>query len=485
MERIKLKALVQEIPGLEIKGSKEIEITGLCSHSKQVAPGNLFIARRGKTLDAGPFIEEAVKAGAVAVLTDIYNPFLPVAQLIHSDLDFAELQLALYVYQCPSKKMKVIGITGTNGKTTSSYLIKHLLDKANIPCGLIGTIESIIGKNHFPATMTTPDLITNQKLLADMVTAQQRAAVMEVSSHGLDQGRVRAIDFEAALFTNLTQDHLDYHRTMEEYGAAKRKLFSSLSKDKTAILNADDSFSETIQTAARRMTYGIEKPAFLTARAITLTQKGLSFTAEAEGKSATIHSALIGRFNVYNLLGVLALGLTFGLGLEESAHHLHSFKRVPGRLSPVPCSLDARIFIDYAHTDDALKNVLMTLNELKKGRLITVFGCGGNRDQGKRPKMGHVAEKFSDLVILTSDNPRSEDPASIAKDVVQGMQKPPLIELDRRRAIETALQMARAGDIVLIAGKGHEKVQLFAHQTLPFDDFEIAREIADQLARTQ
>lgn len=482
MERIALKKLVDGITGLTVKGSKEIEITGLCVNSKEAASGNLFVVRRGKNFDGAKYVEEALAAGAVAILSDLYNPFLNVTQLIHEDPAYVEALLADRFYRSPSKHLRLIGITGTSGKTTSTYIIKHILDSAHISCGLMGSIERIVGDNHFPSNLNTPELIVTQKLLSEMVNAGQKAAVMEVSSHGLDQGRVRGIDYSIALFTNFTQDHLDYHQTMEEYKAAKLKLFQSLTEDKVAIINVDDPEANYFQSRAKRFTFGIKNPADLTACEIELTPRSLSFTAKTKDQSARISCALIGRFNVYNLLGGLAVGMQFGLSLEQMAHSLKSLKRVVGRLCPVPTRLPTSVFVDHSHKEDALANVLSTLQELKQGRIITVFGCGGDRDKSKRPKMGRVAEELSDLVVVTSDNPRTEDPDAIAREILQGMKKTPIVELSRRKAIEKALSLAGPQDIVLIAGKGHEKVQIFSNFTQPFDDFIVAQEVANQIA---
>lgn len=480
MEPKYIKFLLDAIPTLRIQGAEDTEITGICSHSKQIAPGNLFVVRRGKRYDGSQFIQQAIQAGATAILTERYHSSFSIAQLIHPDISWAEEQCVLHYYGFPSKALRVIGITGTNGKTTTSYLIKHLLDAAGISCGLIGTIESIIGGHHFPSSLTTPDFATNQKTLFAMKQASHQAVVMEVSSHALVQERVRGIDFSAALFTNLTREHLDYHQTMEEYAAAKRRLFTSLSPEGKSIINVDDPHASFFYSPTS-ITYGMHNAAFLKASDIVLTENETIFTACTADQTARIESQLIGRFNIYNILSALTVGLSFGISLEESARHLRFFSLVPGRLSRVPNDLGVHIFIDYAHTPSALENVLLTLRELKRGQLITVFGCGGERDQGKRPEMGRIAEELSDSVIVTNDNPRGEDPLSIALEIAQGMKETAHIELNRHVSIEKAIKMAQRGDIVLIAGKGHEKVQIFANQILPFDDWAVAHEIASHL----
>ncbi len=476
---MKLKKLIEDIPDLVIKGTKDIEITGLSANSNTIAPGNLFIAKKGLHHDAARFIYDAVDAGAIAVLTDMVDPFLSIPQLIHPDVASIESKLAARFYNNPSHLLKVVGITGTNGKTTTSYLIKHLFDKVEAKAGLIGTIEWVVGDHRFPGGLTTPDVLTNHKLLYEMHHLGCKAAVMEVSSHGLAQNRVGEIDFDIALFTNLTQDHLDYHKEMSAYRAAKALLFSNLPENKWAIFNADD--PTHFETKARVLTYGIDHPADVIAKECKLTDKKTKFVVAYRGEEVVCRSSLIGRFNIYNLLGAISVGLAAGISLETCIHALKSFKGVPGRLERVK---QTNIFVDYAHTEDALKNVCETLKEIKQGKLITVFGCGGDRDHDKREKMGRIASRLSDTVIITSDNPRSEDPASIAAEIIQGCEylAKVVVELDRKKAIEKAIALAEDGDIVLIAGKGHEKQQIFSHQILPFDDVAISWEIYEERA---
>lgn len=485
--RMKLKRLLKDIPLAMVKGSKEIEITGICSNSKLLAPGNLFVAKKGLTNHGSRFILEAVAAGATAVLTDIYDPFLEdVVQIIHPDVSEIEALFASRFYQHSSDALFLVGITGTNGKTTSSCLIKHLLDGLIGPCGLIGTIEWDVGGHLLTPTHTTPDLITNHKLFYEMVSYGCKAAVMEVSSQALDQGRVRGIEYDAAIFTNLTQDHLDYHKTMEKYAEAKSLLFSSLGKKavksfgKIAIVNADSPYQHAVSKSCPVpiLSYGIDAASDVQASELVLSPKGMQFKVVYKDQSHLFHSHLIGRFNVYNCLAAITLALSRSFTLERIAPLIRSFKRVPGRLERVSNARGISIFVDYAHTDDALKNVIETLREIKKGKIITVFGCGGDRDRGKRPKMADVAERFSDHVVVTTDNPRSEDPDTIIKEILSGMKDPrnAIVEPDRKEAIRLAVKMAEGEDIVLIAGKGHERYQIFAHQTFDFDDCKIAAE---------
>lgn len=481
MERVKLKKLLKDIPVDAIKGSKEVEITGIASNSKQVAPGHLFIAKKGLHHDGARFIPDAVAAGAAAILTDLYDPFFPhVVQIIHSDVSAVEAKIASAFYGHPADRLYLVGITGTNGKTTTSYLVRHLMEKRSVRFGMIGTIEWAVGQHVFPSSHTTPDVLQNYKLFHDMVEAGCQGCAMEVSSHALTQGRVQSIEFDVAVFTNLSQDHLDYHKTMEEYGKAKAKLFTSLKQEKVAVVNADSPDWEAMVADCRAniMGYGIETECALRASHIRLHSGGVNFTATYCGVSERFTSPLIGRHNVYNLLAAIGVGLTYGFTLRECASALKDFAKIPGRLERVPNDKGLHIFVDYAHTDDALINVLKTLQELKKGRLITVFGCAGDRDAAKRPKMGAAAEAFSDLAIVTSDNPRTEDPETIIRAVMAGLKNPAkaMVIVDRAQAIHKAVQMATPDDIVLIAGKGHENYQIFSQHTIPFDDRAVAKD---------
>lgn len=489
---MKLKKLFKDIPVKDIKGSKEIEISGICSNSKLVSPGNLFVARKGMANDGVHYIPEALAAGASAILTDIYDPTLKnVCQIIHPDVASLEGLLATQYYQDASQELFMVGVTGTNGKTTTSFLIKHLLDQLQVPAGLVGTIEYIIGQHRYQATRTTPDVISNHKMLREMIRQECKSAVMEVTSHALEQGRVYGIDFDVAIFTNLTLDHLDYHQTMENYCLAKNKLFRLLKKDKskkkvkqfptTAVINADSPWCEKIGEGCQAaiLTYGIDHPADLQALDICLTPSGTKFKLKYKGQVIDCFWPLVGRFNVYNYLAAISVGLVRNVPLEKLTSLMATFSAVPGRLEPVENALGLKIYVDFAHTDDALINVFETLTEFKTGKIITVFGCGGDRDRTKRPKMAKVSGAYSDLTIVTSDNPRTENPQAIIDDVVKGFDQGQCFEtiVDRRSAIEKAIEIATEKDIILIAGKGHETYQIFAHKTIEFDDKKVAAQI--------
>lgn len=486
---MKLKKLIKDIPDILVKGSKDIEITGIAANSKFASPGNLFVAKKGFVDDGSLYVGEALDAGATAILSDMYNPSLKnVTQLIHKNVTGIEGLLAAQYYQFPSRDLFMVGLTGTNGKTTTSFLIKYLFDRYEGAAGLIGTIEYIIGPNRYQATRTTPDVITNHKMLREMLIHGCKSAVMEVTSHALDQGRVQNIEFDVALFTNLTVDHLDYHETMENYLKSKNRLFKELKEDKTAIINLDSPYAAKILEGcrARVFTYGIETEADLKASHIQLTSLYSCFELTYLGQKISCRIPLIGRFNVYNCLAALSVGLTKGISFKDLSSLIETLPAVPGRLEPVPNALGFKVYIDFAHSGDALFNVLDTLKEVKTRRILTVFGCGGDRDKSKRAEMAAAAEKLSDICIITSDNPRSEDPMDICQQVAQYFKKQnlPYVEPDRRKAIALALQLAEKEDIILIAGKGHETYQIFAHKTIEFDDRKVVLELLSRQTET-
>lgn len=483
---MKLKKLIKDLD-LQVKGSKEVEITGICSNSQVVAPGNLFIARRGATFDGTQYIPEAIAAGAVAILTDIFDPSLKeVAQIVHPDVSKLESLFADHYYGHPSDQLFTVGVTGTSGKTTTTMLIKYLLDQLGSPCGLIGTIEHIIGSHRYSASRTTPDVIANHKMLREMILQGCRAATMEVTSHGLHQGRMDHIDYDVAIYTNLSLDHLDYHKTMEEYCHVKGRLFRELGSSKakakaTAVVNRDDSWCSKIIEGCKApiITYGIGVGADLYASDVVLNAHGTSFNVHYRGEKVALTWPFIGRFNVYNGLAAIAVGLIKGVPLPQITAIMANAPQVAGRLEQVDNPAGLSIFVDYAHKPDALKNVLECLREVSKGRIITVFGCGGDRDRSKRPLMAQVSESLSDYTIVTSDNPRTENPVAIVEEIIQGYKDKSryFVELDRRLAIAKALEVARPGDTILIAGKGHETSQTFLHHTVPFDDRLVVKEL--------
>jgi UDP-N-acetylmuramoyl-L-alanyl-D-glutamate--2,6-diaminopimelate ligase len=482
---MKLADLSKHLLVCRTAGEPLREVTGLSSDSRRVRPGDLFFCLRGLTRDGHDFAGDAVAKGAAALVVERELP-LPVPQLIVPDAQRALAQLADAYFGRPSRLLRPIGVTGTNGKTTTTWLIERILLDAGVPTGVIGTVEIRYAGKSVPASITTPDVLELQRLFREMADAGVRRCVMEVSSHALEQGRVRGLRFRTAVFTNLTQDHLDYHGTMEAYASAKGLLFARLGNayeddpaERTyAVLNADDPASEGFArlTSAEVVTYGIERDALVRAVDVKATASGASFTAETFAGTRRIHLRLVGKFNVYNALAALAAALCEGIPLEAAAASLERVTGVPGRLEPVDEGQPFAVVVDYAHTPDGLDNVLRAVREIAEKRVICVFGCGGDRDRTKRPVMGRIAAQLADFVWVTSDNPRSEDPAAILRDIEAGLIESGCpadryaMEVDRRTAIFRAVEMAKPGDVVLIAGKGHETYQIIGGDTLPFDD---------------
>ena len=479
---MQLKNLIQNLPDAVVGGPVDREITGLAYDSRKVRPGTLFAALRGEKVDGRAFIEPAIAAGAVAVLGEALEADSRVTAVSTPHPRAALADMAAAFYQNPAQKLKMLGVTGTNGKTTTTFLIKHILEKEMLRCGLLGTVRYEIGDRILPASRTTPESLDVHELLSQMRNAGCKAAAMEVSSHALAQDRVRCIEWDCAVFTNLTQDHLDYHGTMEKYFEAKSLLFTGLGRQKkkaTAVINADDRYGARLagMCEAPVITYGLGARANFRASEIKTDFSGTTYQLDAKGKSFLVRLPLIGRFNVYNSLAAIAAACSVGLEVRNAVVALANAPHVPGRLEAAPVKRQFRVFIDYAHTDDALINVMKTLRELSPNRLIVVFGCGGNRDKAKRPKMGAAVDELADWGIITSDNPRKEDPEAIIEDIKKGFRGNQYeVIADRREAIFKAIGMAQPRDIVLLAGKGHEAYQEFADYTVPFDDVQTAVE---------
>jgi UDP-N-acetylmuramoyl-L-alanyl-D-glutamate--2,6-diaminopimelate ligase len=488
---MKLKRLIEALGNPRIFNFHDFTVKGISSDSKSVRDGFIFIAIKGTKEDGHRFIGEALKKGAKAVISQI--PQVKSLEFQHKKFGSrnncswiyvknsrqALAQLAAHFYQHPARRMKVIGITGTNGKTTVSYLIEGLLREAGLETAVMGTINYRFKGKIIPARNTTPGPLDIQSLLAQMQAEKVGYCVMEVSSHALDQERVLGVDYSYAIFTNLTQDHLDYHLNMQEYFKAKAKLFKNLSPQAKAIVNIDDAYAGQILklTRAKKITFGLNKKAQVSATNIRFDIHGTKFLALTPRGELALSTKLIGRHNVYNILAALSFGINEGLDADLMKSAIGKFKSAPGRLERIDCGQDFSVFVDYAHTDDALKNVLVTLRELSEGRIIVVFGCGGNRDRGKRPKMGRVVSELADLAIVTSDNPRDEEPQDIIADITRGMRRKNYkVILERQEAISASLKIARPQDIVLIAGKGHENYQIFKSRTIHFDDRQVTRE---------
>jgi len=467
--------------------SDRLTVSAVAYDSRRVHDGAVFVALRGQKADGAAFAVQAVSRGAVAIVAETERPHgITVPWLRTADARLALALLADRFYDHPSRRMKVIGVTGTNGKTTTAYLLASVLDAAGLAAGVMGTVSYRVGREEREAARTTPEAPDVQQLLAEMIDAGCRSAVMEVSSHALALKRVDGLRFAAAIFTNLTRDHLDFHPDMESYFAAKRRLFEMLEGDAPAVVNADDPRAASLLAACRRaVTYGISQPADVTPGPVRLALEGLALDVRTPKGNVGITSRLVGRPNVYNILAATAAAVALDLPLDAVALGVQALPGVPGRFEVVSSPADdVTVVVDYAHTDDALRNLLETARPLAARRLITVFGCGGDRDRTKRPLMGMVASRLSDVVIVTSDNPRSEDPARIIEEIRRGIAPGTqggrctdvVAEVDRAEAIERAVSMAGAGDLVLVAGKGHEKYQQIGDRVLPFDDVAVARE---------
>jgi UDP-N-acetylmuramoyl-L-alanyl-D-glutamate--2,6-diaminopimelate ligase len=478
---------------VESAGRAEANVTGVSHDSRAVSRGAIFVAIRGLRSDGATFAAEAIKRGALAVVSESPAPEgVAVPWLPTSDARLALADLAAIVHGRPSEDLTLVGVTGTNGKTTTGYLVASVFDAAGRPCGRVGTVTVRVGPSaadEHDAAHTTPEASDLERLLREMVTRGCQACAMEVSSHALALHRVAYLRFAAAIFTNLTRDHLDFHGDMQQYFAAKRRLFEMLPEGAPAIVNVDDPRGREL--AASRpwvVTYAIDREADVRARDVHSSLEGLAFVVDTPRGPLDMRSPLVGRPNVYNILAAVATAVALDLPAEAIERGIAALDHVPGRFQVVSAPTDdVRVIVDYAHTDDALKNLLETARPLTEGRTITVFGCGGDRDRTKRPLMGAVAARLSDLVVLTSDNPRSEDPQRIVDEIRRGLSPTPepgaparastpsVTILDRRLAIEHAVRAARPGDLVLIAGKGHEKYQRIGDRTLPFDDVEVAR----------
>ncbi|MGE5308439.1 MAG: UDP-N-acetylmuramoyl-L-alanyl-D-glutamate--2,6-diaminopimelate ligase [Deltaproteobacteria bacterium] len=461
----------------------DFHVRGLCCNSRSVRPGYVFVAVKGAAQDGRRFIGEAVARGARAVISapgsSLGSGVRDVSLIEVSDTRRVLSLLANEFNRRPSTRMKVTGVTGTNGKTTITYLIETIIRKAGFSPAVIGTVNYRYGGKAFPSCNTTPGPVELHGLLGRMVRAGATHAVMEVSSHALDQNRTRDVAFSSAIFTNLTQDHLDYHKDFAGYFAAKARLFTGLSPTAAAIVNEDDRYGRRLKkmTRARLITYGISRPCDVRAQKIKMDVRGCSFLLNAFGKKTRITTSLIGRHNVYNLLAACAWAVSEGIPLKTVREAIRGFSLVPGRLEKVECAEGFSVFVDYAHTEDALRNVITSLRQVSRGRIIVVFGCGGDRDRTKRPRMGRVVSRLADLCVVTSDNPRSEDPLAIIREVTGGIRgKRHLVVADRKEAIGKALSAAKRGDIVLIAGKGHENYQIIGGLTLPFDDRSVVKE---------
>ncbi len=494
---MKLGDLVRAIPRATLMGPGGLEIKGITHDSREAGPGFIFVCVRGLVRDGHEFIPDAKRRGAVAVVVEREVPETGMAVVRVEDSREALALLASAFYGHPSKRLRVIGVTGTNGKTTTTHLVRAILSEKGFQVGLIGTIHNIVGGRVFPVERTTPEAHHLQGLFDRMLRAGTSHVVMEVSSHALELRRVDGTEFDVGIVTNVTQDHLDFHRTFQGYLKAKGRLFAGLGSTyqgspkegpKAGVINFDDPSSGFFRdlTGVKTITYGLGEGAEVRATDVGIYPRGVLFRVRSPSGNARLSLQLTGSFNIYNALAALGAALVEGVELEIAVRALESVKGIPGRFERVDAGQDFTVIVDYAHTPDSLENVLRTAREFTRRQLVVVFGCGGDRDRTKRPLMGEIATRYADLAIITSDNPRSEDPEAIIREIEEGARRSAgpgryLLEADRARAIEAALQGACAGDVVVIAGKGHETYQIFKDRTIPFDDREVARQVLERM----
>ena len=485
---MKLTQLIKILDSYHVDSFEDFEVSGISCNSKDVKDNFIFVAIKGTNLDGHRFIKEAIEKGARAIVVQSLESRVQSQEkaffIIVEDTRKTLAKLAMEFYGNPSSKIKVVGITGTNGKTTVTYLIEAILKEAGFVPSVIGTINYRFKDRTIPSKNTTPGPLELQSMLADMAEEGIDYAIMEVSSHALVQDRTEAINFKSAIFTNLTQDHLDYHKTQENYFQAKAKLFINLDSSSSAFINNDDGYGRRIQklTSAKVITYGIENQSSVVAKDIKFDISHTGFLLNSTHGQTNFKIRLIGRYNIYNILAAISWALEEDIDLSVIKSAIEKFYLVPGRLERIDFKGDFGIFVDYAHTEDALRNVINTLRQLFHNKLIVVFGCGGERDKIKRPKMGYVVSELADYAIITNDNPRSEEPQAIIEDIKKGIRKENFCVIqDRKEAIRKSLSIARAGDIVLVAGKGHENYQILKDRAIPFDDREVVKRCLESM----
>lgn len=487
---MKLSELLKDVRVVSLEAASDPEITGIAYSSKLVEPGNIFIALKGQRADGHDFLPEALARGAAVIVSERPRP----AEIDRAWVQVLEAReamalLAANFYDHPSSRLKVVGITGTKGKTTITYILEEILNAAGFRPGVVGTVEYRWAGRQFSAERTTPEAPDIQKFLRQMVEEGVSHCLMEVSSHSLELKRVWGIGFDVAVFTNLSGEHLDYHQTMEKYFEAKKKLFFLNHKRQASIVNIDDPWGERLlsELPMQTISFGFKPEAVVRAEKFTINQEGMTATVSTPLGQLTFTSSLIGKHNLYNFLAAISAALVLSIPVPDIIKGISSVKRIPGRFENVPNGLGIKVIVDYAHTDGALENLLQAVRSLNPRKVILVFGCGGDRDRLKRPRMGEVAARLADWTIITSDNPRSEEPEQIIAEIEEGFRRLGNHNyekiVDRRRAIEAALVMARKGDWVVVAGKGHENYQVFKDRTVPFSDVETAREIIDNLEK--
>ena len=467
-------------------GDGDAQVTGITYDSREVKPGWLFVAIKGASFDGHRFIDSAIKAGAAAIIAERKPDHIDIPCVVVPDGRYAMGEIAAPFFGYTTRKMKLVGVTGTSGKTTVTHLINSIFNAAGYCAGLIGTLGARAGDEFVETLHTTPESVDLQRMFATMADKGVNVAAIEASSHGLFQGRTLGCEFDCGVFTTIARDHLDFHGSVESYLDAKLILFrdypSKSDKPFAAVVNADDpAAKQVIAACPGAITFAVEAGADLTASNIEVTDRAVRFDMTYSGQSAPIKLGIGGFFNVYNALAAGAAAIALGLDLDAVERGLASARQVPGRFESVDCGQDFGVIVDYAHTPDELENVLRTAGNLASNRLIVTFGCGGDRDRGKRPIMGRIAAQLADLLVVTSDNPRTEDPESIIAEIMTGISDKDraraTLQPDRREGIRAAIELADSGDVVVIAGKGHEDYQIFADRTIHFDDREVAREV--------
>jgi UDP-N-acetylmuramoyl-L-alanyl-D-glutamate--2,6-diaminopimelate ligase len=473
-----LNKLFKDITDIPDEKFNAIEIRKIQYDSRKIEKGDLFVAVKGFKSDGHTYLQQVQKMGAAAAVVQEIKPGLNLVQIPVKDTRKVMALLAYNYYRENLKKLSIIGITGTNGKTTCSYLIQSMLQTAGISCGLAGTIHYIIGTRKIDAWNTTPEAVDLYEMLSGMQQDGNKACVLEVSSHALALNRVSGLNFKAAVFTNLSRDHMDFHSDMEEYFSEKRKLFTQLSTDGCAVINMDDNYGKRLTVQAEKLTYGLNSSSDVYPAEWKMDSYGTQLNINTPLGEIKIYSALIGEYNVYNILASVATGLAMKLSLQNISKGIESLKSVPGRLEKYVLGNGALAVIDYAHSPDALQNALETLRKITRGKLICLFGCGGDRDKGKRPQMGETAQRLADVVFITDDNPRTESPQAIIDDILAAVKLNDQIHVvpDRREAIRQAVRFAGKDDVILIAGKGHENYQIIGTSKYNFNEAEIIRE---------
>jgi UDP-N-acetylmuramoyl-L-alanyl-D-glutamate--2,6-diaminopimelate ligase len=485
---MKIKDLLQKIDYISFNGNEEISVSGITNNSKEIKENYIFVALKGEKFDGHDFIDEAISLGANTVVSERKPKLSKNVNWIRvKDAREALWKISTLLYDNPGSRIKIVGVTGTNGKTTTTHLIEHIFKNAGFPTGLLGTIYSRWGEKVIPASMTTPESPQINSMLKEMADEGIAICVMEVSSHSLCMKRVDGLNFKSAVFTNLTHDHLDFHKNMKSYFEAKKRLFYLLDKKEGyGVINIDDLWGRKLlkEIQAPFLSYGFVKEAHIFPLSYNLSSEGIEAEISTPSGIIELSSPLLGKPNLYNILASIGVAITFNLGKDEIKRAIKEFKGVKGRFEMVENSLGFKVMVDYAHSDDSLKNLIETVSELKPRRIIVVFGAGGDRDKKKRPKMGEVAGRLADKLIITSDNPRSEDPISIIKEIEVGVKKSGNknydVIPDRREAIYKAISIAEEGDFVILAGKGHEEYQIIGNQKIPFSDREVAKSALEE-----